>query len=465
MPPADLGDGGPVALGGHGGGKRRADDGLGHERGHGPRAGRDDGAFELVGELLGITERVGTAQSRAIWIGGRHVAKSPEPALVGATEWLAAREVQRSERVAVVAGPAGEDDPAILLTTSQVVGAGHLQGRLDRLGTAAHRVQIWVIDREMWPHRGHVGLEGFRREGAPMRIGKATRLVCHDLGDGLAAVPHVDHDSAAGRVQIGLAIGVPDRAVLRPHRDWRRGVQRSPENVGGHGVNCSRRVVGHRIDSPPLAHRRPIADPSPNRGSKDDERVAARISPASQSGQARARANREPPAQLLRVFDHAAVVPRVRHEQDDPGRPQIALLGGDHPLERLNIMQVRFSLDEDVEPPALDERIAAPMVACDRDRNLGSPPKARGRADERARAYDARRRRIWQRPGGRDPGRCRDRRMARGAPRLAERRGSRESDPMGQTRPFGTVWKYVLLKTILPRCQRAFGFGGFGGWS
>ncbi len=35
----------------------------------------------------------------------------------------------------------------------------------------------------------------------------------------------------------------------------------------------------------------------------------------------------------------------------------------------------------------------------------------------------------------------------------------------GQTRPFGTVCQYVLLKTILPRCHSWFGFGGFGGWS
>ena len=34
-----------------------------------------------------------------------------------------------------------------------------------------------------------------------------------------------------------------------------------------------------------------------------------------------------------------------------------------------------------------------------------------------------------------------------------------------QTRPFGTVCQYVLLKTILPRCQSWFGLGGLGGWS
>ena len=57
----------------------------------------------------------------------------------------------------------------------------------------------------------------------------------------------------------------------------------------------------------------------------------------------------------------------------------------------------------------------------------------------------------WQRPGGRGPGRC-------GRVEAAQGLG-------GQTRPFGTVWKYVLLKTIFPMCQSALGFGGLGGWS
>jgi hypothetical protein len=35
----------------------------------------------------------------------------------------------------------------------------------------------------------------------------------------------------------------------------------------------------------------------------------------------------------------------------------------------------------------------------------------------------------------------------------------------GQTRPLGTVCQYVLLKTILPRCQSWLGFGGRGGCS
>ena len=37
--------------------------------------------------------------------------------------------------------------------------------------------------------------------------------------------------------------------------------------------------------------------------------------------------------------------------------------------------------------------------------------------------------------------------------------------PRRQTRPFGTVCQYVLLNTILPRCQSWLGLGGRGGCS
>src|SRR5436190_22625116 len=56
------------------------------------------------------------------------------------------------------------------------------------------------------------------------------------------------------------------------------------------------------------------------------------------------------------------------------------------------------------------------------------------------------------RQGGRDP-------------RPGEGAGRGSDVVQGQTRPFGTVCQYVLLKTILPRCHSWFGFGGRGGWS
>ena len=77
VPPADIRNGGPVALWGNRRGQARADDGLGHERGDGPRSGRDDGALELVGQLLGVAERVGTAQARAIRVRRGNVRNRP----------------------------------------------------------------------------------------------------------------------------------------------------------------------------------------------------------------------------------------------------------------------------------------------------------------------------------------------------------------------------------------------------
>src|SRR4051794_26207835 len=44
-------------------------------------------------------------------------------------------------------------------------------------------------------------------------------------------------------------------------------------------------------------------------------------------------------------------------------------------------------------------------------------------------------------------------------------RGSELGRLSRQTRPLGTVCQYVLLKTILPRCQMWFGLGGVGGCS
>ncbi len=67
---------------------------------------------------------------------------------------------------------------------------------------------------------------------------------------------------------------------------------------------------------------------------------------------------------------------RVRHEQDDAGDTQIALLGSDRSFERLDVVEVGLGLDEDVEPIALDEGVAASMVARDRDRDLRSPSKS-----------------------------------------------------------------------------------------
>ena len=108
-------------------------------------------------------------------------------------------------------------------------------------------------------------------------------------------------------------------------------------------------------------------------GSQDDECVATRISPPSKSREAGARADTEPSAKLLDIVDHDAVVPRGCGKQDDARRAQIALLRGDHSLQRLNVIQVRLGPDEDLETCTLDDRISAAMITRDRDRNLRAP--------------------------------------------------------------------------------------------
>jgi hypothetical protein len=66
-------------------------------------------------------------------------------------------------------------------------------------------------------------------------------------------------------------------------------------------------------------------------------------------------------------------VPRVGHEEHRSFKAHVARLGGDRSLEGLNVIQVRFRLDEDLEADAGDDRIRAPPVARQRNRNLRAP--------------------------------------------------------------------------------------------
>jgi hypothetical protein len=95
-----------------------------------------------------------------------------EPALVGAAERTPAREVERPQRVAVIAPPPREDDPAIRLAARQVVGTRHLQRGLDRLGSARDRVDRRIVDGEMRTDLAGVGLERLGREGAAVGVGE-----------------------------------------------------------------------------------------------------------------------------------------------------------------------------------------------------------------------------------------------------------------------------------------------------
>ena len=157
--PADLGDRLPVAIGRDDGRQRRADDRLRDERGDGARARRLDRALQLGGELLGIAERVRPRLARPIRVRRGDVPESPEPGLVRAPERLASRQVQGAERVAVIAPPPGDDDPALQLAARDVVRPGQLQGRLDRLRPAGDRVDRRIVHGQVRREGRRVALE------------------------------------------------------------------------------------------------------------------------------------------------------------------------------------------------------------------------------------------------------------------------------------------------------------------
>ena len=255
VPAADVGDGRPVAVGRDDRGQRRADDRLGDERGHGARARRLEGPVELGGEIVGAPEGVGARQARPIRVGRRDVPEPAEPALVWPAQGLAAGQVQRAERVAVIAPPPRVDDQALRLAAREVVGAGQLERRLDRLGAAGHRIDRRVVDREVDGDLARVRLERLGREGAAVGVREPTRLVGHGGGDLAAAVTDVDDDRAAGGVEVLASVGGQDRRAVGLDRDRRVGEARATEDApGGHPAIVPDELVGSdrgcRVDRP-----------------------------------------------------------------------------------------------------------------------------------------------------------------------------------------------------------------------
>ena len=146
--PTDLRHGRPVVVGGHDGAEGGPHERLGHEGCHAPGSGPLDLGVELRGEGRAVGERVAGRLAGAVRVGSGDVPEAPQPRGVGAPERLAAREVQGTEAVAVVAAPPGDDDVARRLAPREVVGAGHLERRLDRLRAAGHRVDGGGVERK-----------------------------------------------------------------------------------------------------------------------------------------------------------------------------------------------------------------------------------------------------------------------------------------------------------------------------
>jgi len=95
-----------------------------------------------------------------------------------------------------------------------MVGAGHLERRLDRLRAARDRVDGRGIEREDRAELGCVRLERRARERGAVGVGDAGRLGRHDVRDAAAAVPDVHDDRPAGRIQVGATVRRVERRAL-----------------------------------------------------------------------------------------------------------------------------------------------------------------------------------------------------------------------------------------------------------
>ena len=234
MAAADVGDRGPVALGRLDGTQRGPHDRLRHERGDRGRPGVGDGPVQLVRELPRIAERLGSRIPGPVRVGGRDVPEPPEPPLVRAAERPASREVQRPERVAVVAAPAREDGQPVRLAPGDLRATGQLERALDRLRPAAHRVDVRLVDREVRAELRGIPLQWLVRERGSVRVREARGLVRDRLGDLTAAVAHVDDDRATGGVEVLAAVRVDDGGAVRGDGDGRLRDRRAAEDVPAH---------------------------------------------------------------------------------------------------------------------------------------------------------------------------------------------------------------------------------------
>ena len=126
----------PVALGRLDGGQRRPDDRLADERAH--RAGlrrRDRRSSSSTSSC--VVPAPAARVPAAVRVGRADVPEPAEPALVWPAERAAAGQVERAQRVAVVAAPAREHDPAVARRRGRAGRAGELERGLDRLRAAA----------------------------------------------------------------------------------------------------------------------------------------------------------------------------------------------------------------------------------------------------------------------------------------------------------------------------------------
>ena len=207
MPVADFPDPFEVAL-------RRQDrrnGGPAHRFGQkgGYRAGAK--IEDLLLEGLGAAQtagRVSQAVAAAVTVRGRNVMILRQHGGEGRPETGAAGGTQGAQGEAVVGFPSRNEPVPLSLTPFQLDLAGHLDGRLDGLGTRRHKIE--APD----PRRGQGGQPGAERfdrlpgKHRGVHVVAGRNLPGNGPGDLLTAVPHVDHQRSPRPIDEAPAVGV-----------------------------------------------------------------------------------------------------------------------------------------------------------------------------------------------------------------------------------------------------------------
>ena len=182
------------------------------------------------------------------------MAEPAEPALVRPAQRPPPGQVERPERVPVVAAPTREHDQPVRLAASELRRAGELERRLDRLGAAGHRVDRGVRHRQVRRDLRGVPLERLGGERAAVGVREARRLVGDGVGDLAPAVADVDDDRATRGVEVLAPVGVDDGRAVGLHGDGRvapprRAGRRGRSPAAAHGA---RRTGGDGADHAPI---------------------------------------------------------------------------------------------------------------------------------------------------------------------------------------------------------------------
>ena len=166
-----------------------------------------------------------------VLVHGRDVHGLAEPRFVRPAKRLPPRGVERTAGVSVVRAPSGHDLVAGLVPASQVIGPGQLEGSLDGLAPSRNQVDVGVVHRQQRCERRRVRLHRLRGELCAVDVRDRLRLLGHDTDDRSIAVADAHDQRASGRVQIALAVGVPDGRALRSNGNGQLAEEGSREDV------------------------------------------------------------------------------------------------------------------------------------------------------------------------------------------------------------------------------------------